>query len=106
MTAKLIISIDDEQFQETEIELVDDGQFQNLNPELADYILESRCKINERKVRQVIARSINDSPLKYALGKSWEAVLMVGSRMNEIESFENQICQKDLPTQRNGKSHL
>jgi len=89
LKAKLIISIDDEKFQETEIELVDDGQFQNLNPELADYILESRCKINERKVKQVIARSINDSPLKYALGKSWEAVLTVGSRMNEMVEIQN-----------------
>lgn len=87
MKAKLIISIDDEPFEEVELDFIDNSHFSDLNQDLKDYRLQSRCTINEKRVRQAIGRSINNAPLKYALGKSWSAVLTVPSRMNEIESL-------------------
>lgn len=81
--AKLIITIDNEQYEEIDIDLIDGG-FDKPNQGLRDYWLQSRFTVNEKLIRQAVARSINNAPLKYATGKCWEAVLTVPSRMNEI----------------------
>ena len=86
MKAKLIISIDDEQFQETEVELFTQTKYDNLSPALIARRLEDSVTINEKRVRQEIARSINDHPLRFANAYyGWDAVLILPSRMNEME---------------------
>ena len=85
MKAKLIISIDDEQFQETEIELFTQTKYENLSPALIARRLEDSVTINEKRVRQEIAKAINDHLLRFANACSWEAVLEIPSRMNEKE---------------------
>jgi hypothetical protein len=83
MKAKLIISLNEEPFQETELELYENVKYENLSPALTARRLEESVTINEKRVRQVIARAINDHPLRFAGACCWDAVLQVPSRMNE-----------------------
>jgi len=85
MKAKLIISLNEEPFQETELELYENVKYENLSPALTARRLEESVTINEKRIRQVVARAINDHPLRFAGAYCWDAVLLVPSRMNEME---------------------
>ncbi len=81
MKATLTININDEPFQETELNLETLPRYENLSPALIAHRLEEVTTLNEKKVRQAIARSINDNPLIYAHAVNWEAWLRVPSSM-------------------------
>jgi len=88
MKATLVISIDGEKFEETELNLIEPTDYENQLPELVAHRLEQRCYVNEKKVRQAIGLSINNNPLKYTHSCSWEAWLQVPSRMNEMVEIQ------------------
>lgn len=91
--AKLEIYIDETSFQVTEIDLFEPTIYENQLPELVAHRLEVRCLTNESRVKREIAKAINNSPLRFANACSWEAVLTVPSRLNEMsESFEKLIA--------------
>jgi len=88
MKATLTIFLNEAQFEESELNLIEATDYENQIPELVAHRLEQRCYVNEKKVRQAISKSINNHPLRYANANCWSAVLTVESRMNEIVEIQ------------------